>query len=86
MGLTNGLTVGVTDGLIVALGTGEIDGPGIGTNGAGDLIGVGETPGLLFRIGWSVGSGLALGAICPPGLMPGCAPPGLVAGAVGLLG
>ena len=74
------LAVGLTDGLNVGLGTGVIDAPGLGTIGLGVAIGVGEMPGELFRIGWSVGSGLVPGIGWPFGLVVGgmVVPPGLV--------
>ena len=73
-----GLTVGLTVGL--GLGLGLTDAPAFGTIGVGLVIGVGEMPGELFRIGLAVGSGLVLGTVWPPMLAPGCvAPAGLVA-------
>jgi hypothetical protein len=74
-----GLTVGLTEGLTVGLGIGVTDAPAFATIGVGLVIGVGETPGELFRIGLLLGSGLVLGTACPPILPPGCmVPAGLV--------
>ena len=71
--------VGLADGLGVALGIGVMDAPAFGTIGVGVVIGVGEMPGELFRIGWPVGSGLVPGTGCPLGLVvPGWGFPGLV--------
>jgi hypothetical protein len=71
--------VGLTDGLGVALGIGVTDAPAFGTIGVGVVIGVGEMPGELFRIGWPVGTGLVPGTGCPLGLVvPGWGFPGLV--------
>lgn len=62
---------GLADGLTVALGIGVIDAPGLGTTELGAAIGVGEMPGVLFRIGWLVGSGLELGIDGRPGFVIG---------------